>query len=197
MKNCLYMFYNITIESLQNSQTCLERPPPSVQWKWPQTAGGLKSEIVLVISCHKTFWPVALKQREAFHRRGLSRQVKLYINGTIILRLHCQATQTYLWKHFHPPEQQSTYKTSNINYLFFPNMCWCLYIYYLLIRGSVSLAADPPLITWLGLGSRTDGETFLWNTTFWLPYSWNRNHLYDYFIYICKHIPWELCVKVW
>ena len=69
--------------------------------------------------------------------------------------------------------------TTNINYLFFPNMRWCLYIYYLLARSSVSLIVDPTLITWSAHGSQTDGETFPWNTIFGLLYSWNRNHLYD------------------
>ena len=32
-------------------------------WKWPQKAGGLKSEIVFVINYHAMFWPSGLKTK--------------------------------------------------------------------------------------------------------------------------------------
>ena len=72
--------------------TCSAAQPGEVLLKInpisPQKAVGLKSEVAFVTNYHKTSDQVALKQRVAYHCRGLSRQVQLYVSSKLTIGIY-------------------------------------------------------------------------------------------------------------
>ena len=62
-QTCSYMkWLIINIKTVLKSNLSWEATP-FAQWKWPQKADGLKSEVAFVLNYHKSFWPSGRKTK--------------------------------------------------------------------------------------------------------------------------------------